>query len=616
MAWHKVSTAYLDHAQSLADNPEQQAAYDSKGHCVVLAGPGSGKTKTLTLKLARILAEDVRAPRGVACITYSQQCARELTRRLETLHLRESSHLFVGTVHGFCLRHLLLPYAHLAKLPLPFPLTMASEAEARAIEKTAGERLFGLKHAHKPVDMGKHRRSVFDREGEAWKSKPELARWALEVEADLRARGLIDFDDLIIQGRSLVRNSDWVLQLVKSKFPALVVDEYQDLGVALHEIVQRLVFDGGVRLFAVGDYDQTVYGFNGADGALLQQLADRSDVEQVRLRLNYRSASRIIRASEFALGEKRNYRPSDPKRNATIDFVLRPGGLADQATYALNSIVPAALAAKPGRRLGDIALLYKDYSGGNAAAIAAASAGRPFVRTDNAAPYKKVALTSWIEDCSAWCADGWRNASPKLEGLIDRWGSFYARSVSDHRRRKNSIALTNFLWNQRGTTSAAAFVDALKADLLDDLLACQPSLGDQAQEVTKLAEALKAGGSLGGFTTRQLGSQDGSPDHLNLLTFHSSKGSEFDVVIMLGLDQGAFPWNNAPPTQIADDRRVFYVGLTRARDAVHMLYSGWFQTRRGRPWPLGRSIFVDELQTKLVDAELAEMRLRRQSSRP
>src|ERR1700757_586649 len=84
--------------------------YNSTGHCVVLAGPGSGKTKTLVLKLARILAEDDRAPRGAACITYSQECARELSRRLERLGLREAPNLFVGTVHGFCLRHLLMPY--------------------------------------------------------------------------------------------------------------------------------------------------------------------------------------------------------------------------------------------------------------------------------------------------------------------------------------------------------------------------------------------------------------------------------------------------------------------------------------------------------------------------
>ncbi|WP_428395588.1 ATP-dependent helicase [Lichenicoccus sp.] len=601
----RISTAYLEEARSLSRNPQQKAAYDSTGNCVVLAGPGSGKTKTLTLKLARILAEDIRAPRGVACITYSHECARELQRRLEGLGLQEGPNLFVGTVHGFCMRHLLLPYANLAGLPLPFPLTMAGSSQTKEIEKHAGEALFGVRHAYNAMEMGRHRRSVLNRQSEEWNAEPELSQWALRVEADLHAKGLIDFDDLVINGRKLVSEHNWVLPLVRSKFPVLVVDEYQDLGVALHAIVQRLVFDGGVRLFAVGDYDQTVYGFTGADGALLQELSERSDVEKIQLRLNYRSAGRLIQASEMVLGEERGYRASNSERAAVIDFALCPNGLRDQAAFAINKIVPSVLAAKPGRRLGDIAILYKDYNGGNAAARAALAAGQSFVRVDNSAPYRKVALTSWIEDCAAWCAGGWRHADPRLLGLIDQWLGFHANCAGDNDRQKASLSLSRFLWAHRQDDAAAStFVSAIRRDLLDVLMANQPSLGDQAQEVEKLTSSLTIGGPLVGFSTRELGKQDGSPDHLNLLTLHSSKGCEYDVVIMLGLDQGALPWKNATQRQIAADRRLFYVGLTRARDAAYMLYSGWIQTRNGR-WTLGRSIFVDELETRLSVASSA-----------
>lgn len=603
MPLHRVSTAYLDLAAGLERNRQQKKAYDSKGNCVVLAGPGSGKTKTLTLKLARMLAEDVRAPRGVACITYSQECARELGRRLEALGLREDSNLFVGTVHGFCMRHLLMPYAELAQIPLPYPLTMATATQAKAIEKRVGEALFGLRHAYKPVDMGKHRRSVFDRTSEAWRARPELARWAVAVEAALRAEGLIDFDDLIVNGRKLVAEHDWVLPLVKSKFAALVVDEYQDLGVGLHDIVRRLTFDGGVRLFAVGDYDQTVYGFTGADGALLRELSEHPDVERVQLRLNYRSAGRLIQASEMVLGEERGYRAADPARSAVIDFVECRNGLQAQATFAVNEIVPAALAAKQGRRLGDIAILYKDYNGGNAAAEAVLAAGHPFIRVDNAAPYKKVALTSWIEDCAAWSSGGWRQAQPRLRGLIDRWIAFHIPCLGDDGRREASLRLTRFLWARRQDEMLAAdFVGAIREELVDELMNRQPNVRDQRQEVENLSIALGAEGPLAEFNTRELGRQDGSPDHLNLLTLHSSKGCEYDVVIMLGLDQGAIPWNNPSADQLAADRRLFYVGLTRAKDEVYMLYSGWIETRRGR-WALGRSIFLDELEARLEAAE-------------
>ncbi len=168
MPFRSVSAAYLAQAADLVGNPGQRAAYDSTGHCVVLAGPGSGKTKTLVLKLARIMAEDVRASRGAACITYSQECARELTRRLERLGLRETPNLFIGTVHGFCLRHLLMPYGRLANLPVPFPLAVATQRQSEQAMKHVGDRLFGLGHPNKPMDLGRHRRSVLDRTSVAW----------------------------------------------------------------------------------------------------------------------------------------------------------------------------------------------------------------------------------------------------------------------------------------------------------------------------------------------------------------------------------------------------------------------------------------------------------------
>src|SRR6266567_3275268 len=96
-------------AQELRRNREQWQAYESKGHCVVLAGPGSGKTKTLTIKMARMLAEDVKAPRGIACITYSNECARELRRRLQDLGVEEDDRVFIGTIHSFSLKNIVAP---------------------------------------------------------------------------------------------------------------------------------------------------------------------------------------------------------------------------------------------------------------------------------------------------------------------------------------------------------------------------------------------------------------------------------------------------------------------------------------------------------------------------
>ena len=605
MPSRSVSAAYLGQAADLAGNPGQQAAYDSIGHCVVLAGPGSGKTKTLVLKLARILAEDVRAPRGAACITYSQECARELTRRLERLGLREASNLFIGTVHGFCLRHLLMPYGRLAGLPLPFPLTMATQRQSDQLVKRAGDRLFGVNHPWKPMDLGRHRRSVLDRTADEWEAEAELAAWTDAYEAELRRAGLIDFDDLIVSGQKLIAEHDWVLPLVQAKFPVLAVDEYQDLGVALDRIVRRLAFEGDVRLFAVGDPDQSIYGFTGADGALLTELAERDDVERVQLQLNYRSAARIVSASEMALGEARGYESSDPARQAVIAFVPCDDGLEGQAAHAVAEIVPAALAAKPGRSLGDIAVLYKDFRAGNVVADAASAAGYDYVRVDNAAPYRKVALTSWIEDCAAWCAGGWREGRPQLRGLLDRWRSFRRARGSEAQVRVEAQRLTALLWSLREDEAPARdFVAAIRAGMLDALMAAEPGLADQREQVERMSVALAGGGALADLDLASLGGRDGSPLHLNLLTLHSAKGCEYDVVIMLGLDLGSLPWRGETPAKLRESRRLFYVGLTRARDEVHMLYSGFVDTPRGR-MHFGRSPFLDELEARMEEAGTA-----------
>ncbi|MBP7654950.1 ATP-dependent helicase [Pseudomonas aeruginosa] len=601
-----VSSAYLAQAADLAGNPGQQAAYDSRGHCVVLAGPGSGKTKTLVLKLARILAEDVRAPRGAACITYSQECARELTRRLEGLGLREAPNLFIGTVHGFCLRHLLMPYGRLAGLPIPFPLAVATQRVSDRLLKQSGDELFGANHPYKTIDLGRHRRSVLDRSSVAWRSEEELAAWAITYEAALRNEGLIDYDDMVVFGQRLIVEHDWVLPLVQAKFPVLAVDEYQDLGVALHRIVKRLAFDGGVRLFAVGDADQSIYGFTGADGGLLTELAARDDIERVQLQLNYRSGTRIVSASELALGEARGYRANDPIRQASIEFVLRPGGLADQAAHAIAHIIPAALAAKPGRTLGDIAILYKDYRAGDVVAEAATAGGLDYIRVDNAAPYRKVGLTSWVEDCAAWCAGGWRTGRPQVRGLIDRYLAFRRAHLDESQARQEAQALTALLWSLRQDVQPAReFVAALRAGILDGVLTAEAALADQKEQLDRMTAALAEGGALASLDIVSLGGRDGSPAHLNLLTLHSAKGCEYDVVIMVGLDLGNLPWRNESPEKLRESRRLFYVGLTRARDEVHMLYSGFVDGRYG-PMRLGRSPFLDELEERMRIAGLQQ----------
>ena len=145
----------------------------------------------------------------------------------------------------------------------------------------------------------------------------------------------------------------------------------------------------------------------------------------------------------------------------------------------------------------------------------------------------------------------------------------------------------------------------IRAELVDPLTAREPSLADQREQVRRMGEAFASGGKLEALDLKSLGGRDGSPAHVNLLTLHSAKGCEYDVVIMVGMDMGAMPWRRETEAELRESRRLFYVGLTRARDAVHMLYSGWIQGRYGAQH-LGRSPFVEELEERLMAAEATD----------
>jgi len=167
------SHLYLQAAQDLRRNPGQWNAYESQGHCVVLAGPGSGKTKTLTIKLARLLAEDIEAPRGVACITYNNECARELESRLDALGVEPGNRVFIGTVHSFSLTQIVLPYAKVAGLGLPDEFCVATRTErSRALEIAFNRTIGGPENPQNwDFRMGNYRRSILNRNSEEWRKE-------------------------------------------------------------------------------------------------------------------------------------------------------------------------------------------------------------------------------------------------------------------------------------------------------------------------------------------------------------------------------------------------------------------------------------------------------------
>lgn len=591
---------YMLAAEALRNNKGQWRAYESKGNCVILAGPGSGKTKTLTIKMARMLAEDVRAPRGIACITYNNQCARELRSRLAPLGVEDGRRVAIGTLHSFCLQQIVLPYAKIAGIAVPNPLNVATTEERDKCWTAAVEKVVGADENPREwmFRCDFYRRTHLDRDKPEWhRDYEEAAKVIEDYERRLLKGGLVDFDAMVLLALQLVERHEWVRKALRARFPVLVVDEYQDLGHALHRIVICLCFTARMRLVAVGDPDQSIYSFLGAEPALLQELANRDGIESVRLQLNYRCGPTIIRASEVALGETRGFR-SGVGEVGTVDIHHRPQGIEDQANFICDTIIPGALKRREQRKMGDIAVLYVSQYDGNDIAKAVETRGWEFIRIDQGNPYPRSPVVFWLEDCAAWCGGGWKLGEPRLSGLVRAWQNFNETITAHAGRRALQRDLVKFLHSHRISDQPLRdWLSDFRVACLDSCLVREPRLRDDAVSVEKLAEVCTHDARLAGFTVSAFAGHGGTGTHLNLMTLHSAKGLEFDVVVIMALEEGKLPgYRSKTDAKLREDRRLFYVGITRARHEVHLVYSGWYLTPYGTIKQNGRSRFISEVQ--------------------
>jgi DNA helicase-2/ATP-dependent DNA helicase PcrA len=569
----------------MANNAEQLQAIHHKDHCVVLAGPGSGKTKTLTTAMARCLLEDVKEPRGIACITYNNECAIELENRLAKLGIEPSGNVFIGTVHSFALGQVILPYARCVMPQIASDVRLATQSEVRNAIAVAHARAIG--GGEDPYNRWrfaeyKRKRDV-DRNHPVWMGRnPELARFIEAYEAELRRNNLIDFDDMPLLALRMIREHEWIRRALQAKFPILFVDEYQDLGYALHELVLLLCFEAGVRLFAVGDPDQSIYTFTGANPELLLDLAARPGVTRIRLRFNYRCGTSIIDASQAALGEDRDYQAPPGAHEGQIFFHPVDGDLSNQAALVVDQLRPDIQGR--GISLEEIAILYRTARQGSQVAQLAVAAHVPIVRSDTQALVRRNSrLSRFIEACARWVAGGWIDADPPFRRLSNNATTLiFGANSSEIERWETQRDLIAFLHATIGAgLSAHAWLTALRDGIIAPWRARARTITEEwdaiDEMIVKTDPATDRDMPLAHF-----GGKIEGHGRLNLSTLHSAKGREFDAVVLFGVDNDILPnhFDERSPEQLREARRLFYVGVTRARTELHLI----FTRQRPSPW--------------------------------
>ncbi|MFC4125204.1 UvrD-helicase domain-containing protein [Nocardia rhizosphaerae] len=589
---------------------DQQAAVTTVGNLVVIAGPGSGKTRTLVARAGYLLCSDISPLRGLAAITYTNQAALELHQRLARLGISEPHRLFAGTLHTFCLSQV-LPYAELMDVSLPGRDALMSSRDINELRdecaEVAGANRWALREVFAPL-----RRRMAAGEDVSDENPANVAAiQRYEYECDRLS--IWDFDAVVFKSVALMREFPVVAAVVKAKYPTILIDEYQDLGAALHSLVELLV-DSGVSVTAVGDADQSIFGFTGGDPRYMHALSQREDFAETRLETNYRCGSAVIAAAEVALAESRGWQ-ADPARNdpGVIEIRISSGDSRTQARQAVTA-VRGFLAA--GVAPNEVAVLLRFRAPLGPLIHEELSVAGIQARLEGTSASLQSAIGKWLASCALYVtrvAEPYQGSAPlelspagadvllgELEHLRSQAG--YAHSTMPVLRRM--LALHKTLTDvEPGSTryDVATWTARVAADC--DLEPLAIRLGDNRNR-EELATLLSAED---GQPLDEIANDLESTGRVTIGTYHGAKGRTFTAVLLPALTEGVVPpWGRnygcpVPPaeTKVREERRSFYVALTRSRGSVllHTTESG--VDNRGDQIERGYSRFARELAQQL-----------------
>jgi DNA helicase II / ATP-dependent DNA helicase PcrA len=505
-------------------DPDQHAAAGIvAGPLLIVAGPGTGKTRTLTHRIAHLIADHNVAPEACLAITFTRRAAGEMRDRLARL-LPDGRGVRVSVLTFHALGLVILREQQ-ERLGLGAPLRVVSEREALAL---ACEVL--------GCSLADARRTLADR-----------ANRPAAYDRTLCERGLIGFDGLIARTVELLSSQPALAAHYRARWPHLSVDEYQDVDARQYELV-RLLAPGEANLCAIGDPDQAIYGFRGTDVRFFQQFqTDYPAAQVVQLTRNYRSSRPIVDAALAAIA------PTTLVRGRTL-LAQQPGTtrlvIRDCATERAEAeFVVATIESL----VGGTSLTSFDTGRANGAV-------RPYAFNDFAVLYRTDAQT------------------PALVEALSRSGiPFQKRAHTPLAEHPVVKALLEHIKIQAPELPLATRL-AAAATTLAQSAAPDPELRAIADALRPLAE--KHGTQLDAFASElalgvDIDLHDPRAERVSLLTLHAAKGLEFRVVFLVGCEDGLLPhrFGNSTECDVAEERRLFFVGLTRARERLFLSHA-------------------------------------------
>lgn len=570
---------FYEKLKQINSDLQQKESYISNNSMVVLAGPGSGKTTVLTLKVIRLLSENITEPRGIICVTYSREAAREFKDRLIKLGLSKRKNVFLGTVHSFCLKEVIIPYANLyPQYKIPTPIKLISEKKKNEIFNKLKE------EAGIVIDVLKMDRERTQEIGGLSEICTERNDHAIEIaaayEMEIEKKGLVDFVSLVKYATLLIQNEEYIRNCLEAKFPWLIIDEYQDLGKPLHEMVLSLITNTNMKYFAVGDPDQSIYDFQGASPEYLLELESKFTRHSLRLTNNYRSAQKIVKASEVVLGKKRNYSASGALKDylAEIEFVTCEAEMGAQYEEIIKRItcnhengIPyhemAILCANKYQIL-DVCKLLKIND------IDFYVVKHPFNISDT---------VKWLQKCAGWAT----GQAQYFEELFSFWKEL--NKGKETLVEEKIIVLRRILFNvlsvsKQKTQSLKVWISYIIEELgIVSLLEKNDYYPDEKENLKKLKNSLNVE-PYNNYTTSVFYNMRVPKNQVVVSTRHGSKGLEFDVIFMTGMEKNNFPYYNCSKNEEEESYRICFVCISRARKKCTLLRSKYItkQTKYGQ----------------------------------
>lgn len=631
--------SYLSHL-----NPEQRQAVTLQGgSALVLAGAGSGKTRVLTTRIAHLMHSGLASSNEVLAVTFTNKAAKEMLLRLSSMSSASLRHIWIGTFHGLCNRML---RAHHGAVGLPASFQILDSQDQLGAIKRLSKLLNVDTEKYAPRDIqyfinAQKEQGLRASHIEAHDSRTrKLQELYAAYDEQCRREGVVDFAELLLSCFELLKNDPILREHYQTRFKHILVDEFQDTNRLQYHWL-KLLAGRHNQIFAVGDDDQSIYAFRGADVANMQAFQNDFDVKTViRLEQNYRSHGNILDAANALISHNqnrlgKNLWTSEGRGEALRVFTAEND--EEEAGFIVDEV--KHLQAE-GLLLDQIAVLYRSNAQSRILEHALFSAGLPYrvygglrfferqeikhalaylrlianpdddtalLRIINFPPrgigarsLEQLQATAQQEKLSLWSAalqHAQGNAEVSKKGIAG-----FVALINEMRAAAEGLDLPQIvdhvlIHSRLEQHYQSEKIDVDRLENLHELINAATSFVSENEDGS-LSAFLSHAALEAGEHQALVGAQA-----LQLMTVHSAKGLEFHTVFVSGLEEGLFPHENSfnQFDGLEEERRLMYVALTRAKRRAYLSYAErrmlHGQVRYGVP-----SRFVSEIPAELMQS--------------